>query len=162
MTDSAMESASPPGSLGEREYLSQRVQKQIDWYDKKSGWSQWWFKRLRIVEIVAAAMIPFLTAVPDITNGPRMKYIIGALGVVITIAAGVLALFQFQERWIEYRATSEALTKEKFLFLTKTEPYAGAEGFAAFVQRVENLLSKENTGWAQSLIKPKQGEQTTA
>jgi hypothetical protein len=96
-------------------------------------------------------MIPFLTAIPDVTG---MKYIIGGLGVLITVVAGVLALFQFQERWTEYRATCETLKRERFLFLTRADPYAGADGFATFVQRFETLIAKENTSWAQSLIKP--------
>ena len=155
MSDSTLEKANPPDSLNQSEYLAQRVQDQISWYDRKSLWNQRWFKRLRLVEIVAAAMIPFLTAIPNITN---MKYIIGALGVTITVVAGILALFQFQERWIEYRATCESLKKERFLFLTKTEPYNGGDGFSVLVQRVETLASKENTGWAQSLIKAKPGK----
>lgn len=150
MSNSTTQRADVPDVLNPSEYMAQRVQDQISWYDKKSSWSQRWFKRLRIVEIVAAAMIPFLTAIPDATT---MKYVVGSLGVIITVVAGILALFQFQERWTEYRATSESLKKERFLFLTKAEPYTGGDAFSVFVQRIETLLSKENTGWTQSLIK---------
>jgi hypothetical protein len=132
------------------------VQDQISWYDRKSLRNQRWFKRLRIFEIVAAAMIPFLTAIPDL---PTMKYVIGGLGVLITVVAGVLALFQFQERWTDYRATCESLKREQFLFLTKAEPYIGVDAFSTFVQRVEAVLSKENIGWAQSLIKSDKGKE---
>lgn len=150
MSDSTFQGADMPGALSPSEYLSQRVEAQLSWYDKKSLWNQRWFKRLRIIEIVAAAMIPFLTAIPDATT---MKYVVGSLGVIITVVAGVLALFQFQERWSEYRATSESLKKEQFLFLTRAEPYTGGDAFSILVQRIETLLSKENTGWAQSLIR---------
>lgn len=150
MPDSTFQGATTPDSLDQTGYLEQRVRVQIGWYDGKSRWNQRWFKRLRVVEIVAAAMIPFLTAVPDVTS---MKYLIGSLGVLITVIAGVLALFQFQERWTEYRMTSESLNRERFLFLTRAEPYTGADGFSIFVQRVETLISKENSGWAQSSVK---------
>jgi hypothetical protein len=151
MSDSTSQGATVPDSLNPSEYLEQRVRDQINWYDKKSLWNQRWFKRLRIFEIVAAAMIPLLTAVPDV---PYMKYVIGGLGVIITVVAGILALFQFQERWTEYRTTCESLKKERFLFLTKAEPYAVGDGFPVFVQRIETLISKENTSWSQSLVKP--------
>ena len=42
-------------------YLTDRVDDQIDWYDKKSSWNQRMFKQLQILQIVAAASIPFLT-----------------------------------------------------------------------------------------------------
>jgi len=150
MSDSTFQRDAAPDSLDQTGYLEQRVRDQVEWYGRKSRWNQRWFRLLRVVEIVAAAMIPFLTAVPDV---PRMKYVIGGLGVLITVVAGVLALFQFQERWAEYRTTSESLKRERFLFLTGAEPYAGADGFPVFVQRVETLLSKENAGWAQSFVK---------
>ena len=159
MSNSTLQWANMPGVLNPSEYLTQRVQDQISWYDKQSLWNQRWFKRLRVTEIVAAAMIPFLTAIPDATT---MKYVVGSLGVIITVVAGILALFQFQERWTEYRATSESLKKERFLFLTKAEPYAGGDEFSIFVNRIETLISKENTGWAQSLFKPGRGGEKEA
>lgn len=159
MSDSTLQESAPPDSLNPRDYLARRVEEQINWYDGKSLWNQRWFKRLRIVEIIAAAMIPFLTAVPDMMY---MKYVIGSLGVLITIVAGVLALFQFQERWTEYRATVESLKKEQYLFLTKTDPYNVGDGFSMFVQKVETLISKENTNWSQSFVKAEPGNQRIA
>jgi hypothetical protein len=158
MASSAIEVSGPttqapaPYSLNPGEYLAQRVEDQIDWYGRKSGWNQRWFKWLRVVEIVAAALIPFLTAVPA-ADAPYMKYFIGLLGVFITVVAGILALFQFQERWTDYRATAESLKKERFLFLTRAEPYAAGDVFSTFVQRIEALITKENTNWSQSFAK---------
>jgi hypothetical protein len=45
------------------------------------------------------------------------------------------------------------LRKEKFLFLTQTDPYDKDNAFHLLVQRVEGLLSKENTVWTQSMMK---------
>jgi len=73
---------------------------------------------------------------------------------IITLCAGITHLCQVQERWIEYRTTAEALKKEKFLFLTKTEPYNGGNAFPILVPRTETLVSKENVTWAQYLMKP--------
>jgi Protein of unknown function (DUF4231) len=38
----------------------QRLEDQIQWYDSRSIKNQRWFKALKIIVIVAAALIPFL------------------------------------------------------------------------------------------------------
>jgi hypothetical protein len=134
--------------MDQDEYVKSRVDDQIDWYNKKSSFNQSWFRRLRILEIVAAALIPLLAAYAD---WDPLKIVVAALGLVIAVIAGVLGLFQFQENWTAYRSTCEALKQEKFLFLTKTEPYDQPEPFPLFVQRVEGLMSKEHSAWSQSV-----------
>jgi hypothetical protein len=49
-------------------------------------------------------------------------------------------------------------SKREILFLAQTEPYDKRDAFDRLVQRVEALLSKENTDWAQSMMKPPKGE----
>jgi hypothetical protein len=80
------------------------------------------------------------------------------LGVFVAAIASFLCLLQLQVHWIEYRATAESLKKEKFLFLTQTEPYDKDGAFHLLVQRVEALLSKESTEWLQSMMKPPKAE----
>jgi hypothetical protein len=138
------------------DYVEQRLNDQISWYDRKSSTTQRWFKRLRFAEIVAAATIPFLSGFAD--DSFQIKIAIGALGVVVAVIASLLGLLQLQERWIEYRATAEALKTEKFLFLTQTDPYDKDDAFHLLVRRVEALLSKENAEWAQSMMKPSKEE----
>src|SRR6266702_5012747 len=140
------------------DYIEQRLNDQINWYDRKSSTNQRWFKRLRFAEIVAAATIPFLSGFAG--NSFSIKIAIGALGVVVAVIASLLGLLQLQEHWIEYRATAESLRKEKFLFLTQTEPYDKDDAFHLLVQRVEALLSQENIDWAQSMMKPPKGEKS--
>ena len=142
--------------MAPEEYIEQRLNDQIVWYDRKSSTNQRWFKRLRFAEIVAAATIPFLAGFAG--NSFLIKIAIGALGVVVAVLASLLGLLQLQEHWIEYRATAESLRKEKFLFLTQTDPYDKDEAFHLLVQRVEALLSKENADWAQSMMKPHKAE----
>jgi hypothetical protein len=142
--------------ISPEEYLEQRLSDQISWYDRKSATNHRWFKWLRFTEIVAAATIPFLAGFAG--DLLQVKLAIGALGVVVAVVASILALLHLQEHWIEYRATAESLRKEKFLFLTQTEPYEKEDAFHLLVQRVEALLSKEHTEWAQSVTKPATGE----
>jgi len=138
--------------MAPEEYIEQRLNNQIDWYDRKSATNQYWFKWLRFTEIVAAAIIPFLSGFAG--NSSSMKIAIGALGVLVTVIASVLGLLNLQAYWIEYRAIAESLRKEKFLFLTQTEPYNEDDALHLLVQRVEALLSTENAEWVQSMRKP--------
>lgn len=137
-------------NLAPEEYLRDRVDDQINWYDRRSLTNQRWFKRLRIIEIITAASIPFLSAY--MTQGELwMRLIVGVLGVVITVITSVIALYRFQENWIEYRTTCESFKHEKYLFLTKSKPYDDEDAFPLFVERIEALISIENTKWYQKL-----------
>ncbi len=129
------------------DYIKDRVDGQIGWYDRKSGTNQRWFRWLRIVEIIAAASIPLLVGYADSIT--ELKVVVGILGLLIAVIAGVLALYQFQENWTGYRTTCEAVTQKKYLFLTKTQPYDQGDSFSLFVQRVENFISKEHSTWSQ-------------
>ena len=134
--------------MNQDDFMTDRVNDQISWYDKKSRSNQKWYKILRITEIILAAAIPFLAGYisEDILV---IKIIIGLLGVIIAIVAAIIGLFQFQENWVEYRTTCESLKHEKYLFMTKAEPYNIDEAFQLFVKRIESLISSENTKWSQ-------------
>jgi len=45
--------------MGEQEYFEQRLDDQINWYDKKSVFNQQRYKQLRTAEIVLSLLIPF-------------------------------------------------------------------------------------------------------
>lgn len=140
------------------EYIQERLQDQIDWYDRKSLTNQKTFKWLRKVEIIFAAFIPFLSGlmVKYDTHIVVFSTIIGLLGIAVTIFTGMLALGKYQENWIEYRTTCESLKKEKYMFQTKVEPYDVEDAFSILVQRIETLVSKENTNWAQYMMRPEE------
>ena len=55
--------------------------------DKQSQTNQKCIKRLRLLEIVAAAIIPFLAGIGS--NVPYYSIIIGGLGVIIATSAGL-------------------------------------------------------------------------
>lgn len=148
-----MATNSPP-TLDTSDPIYQRLIDEQTWYSQKSRAARTAFKRIKVTEIVAAAMIPFLTGQPL----PGVTYIIGGLGVLITILEGVLHLNQYQENWTNYRNTAEALKHEKFLFLAHAGPYASAtDPRATLAERVEALISQENSQWVAALQKSSQG-----
>jgi len=138
--------------MTEEEYISQRLDDQIDWYSKKSSSCQKRYKALRVIEIVAAALIPFLSGMGEkVSFG---QWIVGALGVMIALVAAASSLFKYHENWIQYRVTSEQLKHEKFLFATRSSPYNDQTCFQLLVQRVEALISKEAAAWAHVIKQP--------
>lgn len=132
--------------MKDEEYIESRVDDQIHWYDRKSQRAQCWFKWLRGVEIVAASAIPVIAGFSKEPFPGAL--VIAILGALIVVIAGTVSLNQFQENWIEYRTTCESLKHEKFLYLTKSEPFHIEEPFHLFVQRIESLISKENSSWS--------------
>jgi hypothetical protein len=121
-----------------------RLEEQIDWYDRKSRAAQRMFKRIKVAEILAAAVIPFLAGI----SIPHDKLIIAGLGVLITIFEGFLHLNQYQQLWGTYRSTCEALKHEKYVYLAKAGPYAtAADAHAMLAERVESLVSQEHAQW---------------
>jgi len=133
--------------MNDQEYLTERLDEQIKWYSTKSQSNQKYFKNLRLIEIVAAAAIPFLTGMGEKIY--LSSWIVGTLGITIAISAATISLYKFHENWIQYRSTCEQLKHEKYLFLTKTKPYDRDDSLSYLVQRVEGLISKENSQWAQ-------------
>lgn len=146
--------------MTEDEYLKSRLDDQIDWYDKKSTWNQRLFKHLQVTVIVASAIIPFLSGyVTD--DLAYLKLGIGGLGLVVAVITAILSLYKFQENWTQYRAICESLRHEKFLYLTKSPPYAGGKSFPLLVQRVESLISRENSDWVRQMTNKATETETT-
>ena len=147
--------------MNKEEYLKKRLDNQIEWYDKKSAWNQKWFRSLQVIAILAAASITFLSGYMT-DELMWIKISIGLLGLLVAAVTGILSLYRFQENWIEYRTICESLKHEKFIYLTRTDPYDGENAFTLLVERVETLISKENTNWSRRMKTPKKDEQNTS
>lgn len=143
----------------EEEYLTARVEDQINWYDKKSSSNKKWFLRLKVSEIIIALFIPFFSGYID-TDGKFLKLTVGFLGVAVAAIAGLITLIKFQENWTEYRTISETLKFEKFLFLSKAGPYKDMQNpYPLFVERFESLISTSTKKW-ESYTSKKQEEKS--
>lgn len=130
-----------------------RLNDQLAWYSTKSRAARTVFKRIKFIEIIAAALIPFLTG----QHWSYVTYVVGGLGVLITVLEGMLHLNQYQENWTNYRNTAESLKHEKFLFMAKAGPYATAvDARMLLAERIEALISQENSQWVAALQKSAQ------
>jgi hypothetical protein len=119
-----------------------RLDGQIKWYSQKSAWNQDYFKKLKVAEIIAAAFVPFAAGM----NAPAL--LTGSIGVIVVILEGLQSLYQFQNNWISYRSTAEALKHEKYLWHAKAGHYSNAENpDVLLAERIEAMVSTENSKW---------------
>jgi hypothetical protein len=119
-----------------------RLEDQLRWYDRKSVDCHRRFQALKGAEMIAAAAIPVVA----VEHTPAVTAAV--LGALVLLVEGVLQLNQYQQNWITYRATAEALKHEKFLYLARADVYAGArDPKALLAERIERLISQEHAKW---------------
>src|SRR5215210_1581808 len=123
----------------------ERLEEQLAWYDGNSDHHKLWFQSLKVAQIVIAAAIPAIAA------AGASAALAGVLGAAIVVLEGLQQLFQFQQNWVNYRATAEALKHERSLYLARAGPYAaGGRPDALLAERVEGLVSQETAAWSSS------------
>lgn len=127
------------------EYLKDRYEDQIGWYDRKAADNQRIFKWLQWAVIVLAAITPILI---ELKLAGLFGHVPTLTSAIVAILTAGLSTFKYQEHWINYRTTCEALRKEKHFYDAELGDYRTADDKAGlFVGRVENLISRENTMW---------------
>jgi len=126
----------------------ERLEDQINWYDRKSGDNQRRYKWLKLLEFAVAAALPVVAGI----GSPVL--VIGALAAVIVVLEGAQHLYQFQEHWITYRSTAEALKHERYLYLAEAGPYLGEDRHRQLAERIEGLISQEHAKWTASQQQP--------
>ena len=123
-------------------YIKNRIDPQIMWYDKKSTTYKNFFFSGNLLIIVLSALIPFLTSF----ESDNYKYIIGFMGVLITILTGILNMFGFYQKWLLYRSTSEKLKSEKYMLDLISDKLDEQEKID-YVQKLEQIIKNENKTW---------------
>ena len=90
------------------------------------------------------------------------KWLTIVLAIVLAIATAGLKTFKFEENWISYRTVAETLKKEKYYYDAAATEYATSEDKKRlFVERVEALISSENTLWMAIQRKKEDKEKTS-
>ena len=76
------------------------------------------------------------------------KLLVSIISIGVIIGTSSSKVFKFQEKWINYRTTCETLKKEWYYYKSGIYEYKESENLEElFVERVENLISRENTYW---------------
>jgi hypothetical protein len=140
-----VEAVPPPAP---EESTWERLEDQIGWYDRKSGYNQRYYKWLKLLEIAVAAVLPIVASL----RSP--VWVTGGLAAIIVVLEGAQHLYQFHEHWISYRSTAEALKHERYLYLAKAGPYIGDDRHRQLAERIEGLTSQEHAKWTASHQEP--------
>lgn len=126
-------------------YIINRLNQQINWYDKKSKKHQNWYKILKALEITLSVSIPILSHI--LSTNFKITSVILSSGILL--CEGMISLFNHQKNWIEYRKTSELLKQEKYMYLFKSGVYRDElYPNITLVERCETIISNENINWA--------------
>ncbi len=132
-----------------KKYLKERYNDQIDWYNKKSIRNHKIYSTFQLTLIILSSLTPILILItlgfPDYYY---LQWIPIIISIIVAILASALKTFKFEEKWINYRTTCETLKKEIHLYHAQANQYSNAsDKEALFVDRVEHLISSENTLW---------------
>ena len=123
-----------------------RLEDQIQWYDRNSRSSQFWYKLLKLTQVVLAVLIPVMSLLP----AAYAKWSTALDGTTIALLEALQQMNQYSTLWLTYRSTAERLKHEKYLFLSVAGPYRGLsepERLIQLAERVEEHVSTEHANW---------------
>jgi hypothetical protein len=131
-----------------RDTPAEKLAQQSAWYGERARQSRSYYVKLKGAQIICAAAIPVIS-VSGAANSQR--WATAVLGALVGIIEGLIQLGQYQQNWLLYRATREALKREEFLHSAKAGPYAGVQDpDVLFVERSDAIISGENSRWLSS------------
>ena len=120
--------------------LWERLQGQIDWYDRKATHNQNAYKASKIAIIICAVIIPIVAEFSPLAVGIAAGFIL--------LLEGLQQVNKWQENWILYRSTCEGLRNEQHHYNEKSGPYAKLtpeEAHRVLAERVGALASAEHS-----------------
>jgi hypothetical protein len=122
-----------------------KLAQQSAWYGERARFNRSFYVTLKGAQIVFAAAIPVVA----VAGGSILERSAAAiLGALVGIFEGFLQLGQYQQNWLLYRATREALKREVFLHNGKAGPYFGIQDIdTLLVERSDAIISGENSKW---------------
>ena len=141
------------------DYVENRYKKQMQYYSNTSSKNQKKYKMFQWILIILSAVTPVLAAMSGLAISHVEKvYTIGSqiLQILLVIVSSVVAIlttglktFQYQDLWVNYRATYEQLKPEIYYYEFNVGPYsvAGIDKESVFVSRVEAILNAEHIQW---------------
>lgn len=125
-------------------YRKDRYEKAIAWYDKRAIWNRRAFQIFQWATVILASLTPVLIVVGE----GWTRWLAVGVAVSVAITTGALKAFKYEGNWINYRTTCETLRKEVHFFEAGVQGYGAVEDkHSLFVERVESLISRENTLW---------------
>jgi hypothetical protein len=124
------------------------VSQQSSWYGVRARNNRLVYIILKSIQIIFAAAIPIVSVAHA---GELQRWINATLGSLIGIVEGIIQLGQYQQNWLLYRATREALKREELLRSGKAGPYSVASNpDTLYIERSDAIISGEHSKWLAS------------
>lgn len=135
------------------DYISERLENQITWYDKKAINYKKCSNTIYIFSILVSSSSGLISILPLVTklNNNIMLVASSTLSIIVAVSLSISKIKKFDELHSTYRMTCEKLKSEKYLYLTSTADYDCEDLLRdkLLVSRIESLLSTEVGNWAQ-------------
>jgi hypothetical protein len=142
-------------------YHDGRYTRAIKYYDDRAKMNQRWHHICSIYVLVTSVVIAPLLSIDSLLGGYG-RIFAAVLAPTVAIVAGVASHFRFNENWLSYRATWDALQHEIHWRDAKNHGYKTAEDRnALFVERVEALISREGSEWLDRHIRKESAARLT-
>ena len=138
-----------------KEFIEGRYQDQLDWYTRRASTNKRLYVIFQWITVGFSAAVPaFVIGIPE-----NYKWFTAAMSVIVAIGTSAIKTFKYQELWLNYRTIAETLKKEYVFFTHLLGDYAKAEDIdRLFIERVETLISRENSLWVISMTDEEKAE----
>ncbi|MBI5354110.1 MAG: DUF4231 domain-containing protein [Chloroflexi bacterium] len=131
-------------SIPSEEFIAERVNDAIAWYDKSADKNKKLYLRTRAATVIGGALVPVLVNI----KFPYVDVVTTIISLMVVLLVSLESVYHFREQWTNYRGTEQNLRHEYFLFTSKGGIYAAKNNIDAyqyFVERTEDLISSENS-----------------
>ena len=126
------------------QYVEKRYRGQIKWYGDRAAFNKRLYQAFQWIVIVLSCSLPALIA----SLPTAYQWVTVGMAIVLAIGTAGLKAFKFQELWVSYRTLAETLKKEEYFHRAQIDDYRECnDREALFIERVESLISRENTTW---------------
>jgi hypothetical protein len=135
------------GTKPRHQMALKRCAEQIGWYERHAGRARLLYRTFQSAVVVLAGLTPVLALWE---KASELAQVLPAA--LASVFAAIVGLWSWQENWVRFAATAEALKSELVKFQTRTGEAYGASldeetVLNNFVVRIEGLASGELAAW---------------
>ena len=142
------------------EYMKNRVDDQLSYFDSNATKNQWRYKQLKRIAIICN-ILTTMTIALAFTVPEDYKLFMGILALILSTI--VLATYQWEEfenfgaKWEKFRLVAEQLKSEKYTFMTKAGRYSSddnSKNRREFVDRIEGIIRGTDISYFSLMVEP--------
>lgn len=128
------------------DYLKDRLDPQIDWYERKARKAKntyWW---VTIVQFAGTALVPVLNSLSAFDR--TFLFVSSGSAACAAFATGFLVLQRPMEHWIRYRNAATTLASYRTRHAYRTKPFDAGDIDRLLIDMAEHEIATENDTWA--------------